>query len=171
MEDNLNVEFLYIQNQDLIKSIVWNFMRSCGKNPNHFDEYFSQAELFFMEAMNNFDDDLSKLSTWLSIQIRLRLMRRSITDTRRRRMDGEILRLFPYNSLNTSLIEILDEISIDGKNLILLYRSGEMDLEEIYKGKFSSNNRKRPMFRFLKQRGWTRKQIINSFRDIEKIFS
>jgi len=46
---------------NLIRKVAWSFAKSTGQE---FDELFSEATLSYMEALQSYNPEKAKLSTW-----------------------------------------------------------------------------------------------------------
>ena len=159
----------YEDTVDLVRKIVWEYIQKYNRRPSEFDELFSRANLYFMIAYESHIDQRSEFTTWLYIQVWNRLLNEDCTEQRhhynKQRPPRPMKPIIP----GWKVVDMIDELSGDGKALLNLYYSGVMDLQEIYKG-YHKNCSWKPIFKFLKQQGWTRQQIFNSFNDIKKIF-
>ena len=152
----------------LIRQIVWDFISHTGLPKSEYEELFSQANLYFMLACTTYKPDKAKFSTWVVIQVWNRLMKElyqtqaaldKLNDPRNRP---------PIAHSNRRFVEIVDELGSDGLALLMLVRSGELDIEGLLKG---HSNGLKTVFRFLREdRGWSRAEIHRSFKEIARLF-
>ena len=65
------------------------------------------------------------------------------------------------------IVDLFDEVNENAKDLFMLCRTGMIDLEQIYKGCHKKSGI-RPVFKYLKSIGWTRKQIMTGINDLRR---
>ena len=72
---------------------------------------------------------------------------------------------------NHNSIDMLDELSISGKDLLSLLYSGVIDIDKITNKDKTKSDIRHILFKQLKKLGWSRLQILTAFRDIKNLFS
>lgn len=161
----------------LLRRTVWDFISYTGLPKHEYDEQFSKANLYFMLACKSYDSDKSKFSTWVVIQVWGRLLK-DLSKTRFQKNKTNGNNLLSFNETiadtryptarrpNRRFIEMVDELGSDGLALLMLVRSGELDIERLLKG---HRNGVKTVFRFLRERGWSRVEIHRSFKEIARL--
>ena len=160
----------------LIKKCVWKHIYKCNIPSTEFEELFSVANLFFMQALRSYKEQKTEFSTWLYIQISLRLMQYlrdeniSYYSLREEHIYAETIRSQKYCALSQNTIDMLDELGADAKNILTVFESGVLDIKKIYNQNKIKHGIK-PIFRRLLRLGWTRKQILTGLRDIKNLLN
>jgi len=166
---NTEIDNLYSENVNLIRKVVWNFIKDKQLPAQEFDEYLCQANLYFMVAATSFDIDKAKFSTWLQTQIETRLY----TQLRKDRREWEKLHFPRERDVQTSIsirppIFWLDELNEDAKVLITLICDGTLDgliLDD--SGVFEHFHGVKYVYKFLREWGWKRTRIRRCFKNIK----
>jgi len=169
-------EMLYEKHVNLIRKIVWKFIKTMGLDSAKFDEYFSKANLYYMLAATTYDGESSKFSTWIHIQIWNRLLR----DHAKNKWEWERVKRLRERHIETStcihtrtpIWWLLDELSEDSKFLVSLIWTGKLD-DILFNNKGTPMRRTlliKNVYRFLKHYGWNRVRIHRCFKNIKKSF-
>jgi hypothetical protein len=120
-----------------------------------------------MLAVVSYDKVTAEFSTWLRVQVWNRLLKeyvKSIWESEKINKPRE--RFYTRLHVDRHPIEILDNLSEDSINLILMVYQWESEFDEILLGKRS---RIKYVFRFLRELGWSRVRIHRCFKDLGKL--
>jgi hypothetical protein len=151
---------------DLIRSTVWSFMRYYPWHKD-FEELFSQANLYFMQAyITHKNDKGSEFTSWLTNKIWRKLQDK---DKNQMRIYKQSLRRpwLPCRELpSEQMIDMLDELKTEGRNLLALYRETYGEFEELFKSK-SQPRKHKALYKHLKEQGWTRQEIQRAFMNVK----
>ena len=168
--NNNNIEVAYEDCVNLIRSTVWSFMCKYNKHPNEFDDWMSVANEFFMEAYKSYKSEASKFTAWVRTKVWYGLVWKNWLELKHTHINAARPPRPSNHQDELSLIDLLDELNEDAKNLILLMRSAPEDLERLFK-----RSKKRParksVFQYLKQAGWTRANIQNAFNSLKGLLT
>jgi DNA-directed RNA polymerase specialized sigma24 family protein len=163
----------YDEHVDLIRKTVWEFITRLGLSYREFDELFSQANLYFMLACKSYEPERAEFSTWVRTQVWTRLM----NEWRNSKLALEKLylpreRTAPsYAHIQTPILDIVDELGVEGLTLLILVRSGKLDLSKIFADHPNSLRAVfRTIVRFLYENGWSSLEIRQSIRDLGKLY-
>ena len=164
----------YVQYVNLIRKVVWDFIKKMGLRKTEFDEQFSRANLYYVLATTTYDGNIAKFSTWLYIQIWNRLL----NDHNKKRWEWERLNRLRerYTDKNTCshaqppIWWLEDELNEDAKFLVLLICTGRLD--DLLFNKNGTFIRRtliiKNVYRFLKHYGWKRVRIRKCFKNIKQ---
>ena len=159
----------------LIRKCVWRHIYKCNIPSTEFEELFSVANLFFMQAFDSYDYTKAEFTTWLYTQITFRLLQHTRDESKKfhslqkQHTEAEVNRSLIHHTAQDT-IDLLDELSPDGKLLLALFESGEADIKKVYNHCKIKQGTK-PIFKYLLRLGWTRKQILTGLRDIKNLLS
>lgn len=159
-------DVIYEHTKNLIREIVWDHMKSQHRRASDFDEIFSRAHLHFMRAYTEYDPTVGELSTWLWITISLRLKnddRKERNEHERKLRELRNPRPTQKRRLGWRITDMMDELHEDGRNLLLVVRQSLPDIEALVRGCGPHLALKR-LYRFLlREKGWSRRQILSAF--------
>lgn len=165
----------YEQHVDLIRKIVWDFIRKMGLRKTEFNEQFSRANLYYVLATTTYDGNIAKFSTWLYIQIWNRLL----NDHNKKRWEwGRLNRHLrercttedPHTRARPPIWWLEDELNEDAKFLVLLICTGRLD-DLLFNENGTFVRRSyiiKNVYRFLKHYGWKRVRIRRCFKNIKQ---
>lgn len=164
----------YVQYVDLIRKVVWDFIKKTGLKKTEFNEQFSKANLYYVLATTTYDGNIGKFSTWLYIQIYNRLL----NDHNKKRWEWERLNRLRERHINKNtclharppIWWLEDELNSDAKFLVLLICTGRLDnLLFNENGTFVRRSYIiKNVYRFLKHYGWGRVRIRRCFKNIKQ---
>jgi len=164
-----DIEAQYKDCVNLLHKTVWEFISHTGLSPREHEELFSQANLYFMVATQSYNNKDTKFSTWVRIQVWGRLLKAYAENHReweRRhqpKMKERVRGLYPRTKLP---IDLMDELSEDSKILITMLFEDEMDFNKlIHESKVGIQY----VFRFLRDKGWSRVRIHRCFKDLKRL--
>ena len=164
-----DIEAQYKDCVNLLHKTVWEFISHTGLSPREQEELFSQANLYFMVATQSYNNKDTKFSTWVRIQVWGRLLKAYVENQReweRRhqpKMKERVRGLYPRPKLP---IDLMDELSEDSKILITMLFEDEMDFNKlIHESKIGIQY----VFRFLRDKGWSRVRIHRCFKDLKRL--
>jgi hypothetical protein len=160
------IELVYANHVNLIRKTVREFIRKMRVPTWEYDELFSQSNLYFMLACESFDETRRfQFSTWLRIQIWFRLLnnRKKTARINRRIIEMDYSEFSTYPAYT---LDLIDELGRDGLRLVALVKSGRMDLDEVL---YKRRNGLKAIFQFLRNLGWTRREIHRSFKEIRRL--
>jgi len=164
-----DIEAQYKDCVNLLHKTVWEFISHTGLSPREHEELFSQANLYFMVATQSYNNKDTKFSTWVRIQVWGRLLKAYVENQReweRRhqpKMKERVRGLYPRPKLP---IDLMDELSEDSKILITMLFEDEMDFNKlIHESKIGIQY----VFRFLRDKGWSRVRIHRCFKDLKRL--
>jgi len=163
--NNNNIEMTYCDCVDLIRKTVWDFIAKYNKHPDEFDELMSQANEYFMTAYNTHDKTRSSFTTWLRVRVWYGLVMANGKEMKHTRNQSRPPRPTNHQD-NIGLLDLIDSLNEDAKNLILLVRSVPADLDQLFHRAHRKPARKY-VFQYLKDCGWTRSEILNAFSSLK----
>ncbi|MEM2932513.1 MAG: hypothetical protein QXI61_06710, partial [Nitrososphaerota archaeon] len=88
--NDANKERIWIKYEKMVSWIAWKFTRQYGGD---FSEWFSEAALIFFEALDTYQKDKSKMSTWTAFKIITGLKEKVRKEARRYSLIGKVLNL------------------------------------------------------------------------------
>lgn len=157
-----------MQNLNLIRSVAWSFAKKTGVE---FDELFSEAALAYCEAVNSWDKEKSKLTTYAYKCMRNRLINFCKYETRHTKV--------------ISYYEELPEVVLE-EELYSLFNLNELEWSEECRGiaeiiledpgKFlgetqhfrRSGGKKTRLKKELRRQGWLFKEIQMAFDEMKQ---
>jgi len=168
MNDN-NIETTYCDCVNLIRKTVWDFIVKYNKHPSEFDDLMGQADEYFMIAYNTHDKTRSSFTAWLRVRVWYGLvmangkeMKHTYNQTRPPRPS--------VHPDNIGLVDLLDSLNEDARNLILLVRSVPADLDKLFQ-KARRKPARKHVFHYLKDCGWSRSEILNAFSSLKRLLN
>ena len=164
-----DIETQYEGCVNLLHKTVWEFISHTGLSPREHEELFSQSNLYFMMAAQSYNNKDTKFSTWVRIQVWGRLLKAYIKNLREwEKLNQPKMRERQLN-LSTGVnppIDWLDELTEDSKILITMVYEGEMDFDKLV---HESRVGIRYVFKFLRNKGWSRVRIHRCFKDLKRL--
>ena len=164
----------YKDMRKLIAGQAWNFWRIYGGDV---DDLIAQANLIFIDAFDKYDSGRgTKLSTWLSIKIRLGLfdyMRKgNVYKPPHIPIDDEFVETHPASNKDFSVMELLDEIEQDAHIVLQLFletpREVIVNIMEVNRREDHAQAHMRNRLKNrLRQMGWTVRRIKAAFEEIK----
>ena len=148
----------YIKVQKLIAGIAWDFVRMYKTD---FDDTHNQAVVCWFKAMETFDPEKAQLTTWTNIQVRGRLLV-WIRDQIENKPCPPTVRTHTWSN---TLSDMLMDLSSDAKILLRLTVDTPPEIVSDM-AHASTMYRKAAVKRYLKNNGWTGKQLEKSFTEI-----
>jgi DNA-directed RNA polymerase specialized sigma24 family protein len=168
-----NIETTYNDCVDLIRKTVWDFLAKYNKHPNEFEDWMSVANECFMDAYESHDESQSGFTTWLRTKVWYGLVMANGKELKHVRNKGRVVRPIdsPSNHQDSlSLIDLLDGLNEDARNLILLMRGVPEDLDRLFRRAKRKPARKLT-FKYLMEQGWTRGKILNAFNSLKGLLT
>lgn len=130
---SISVETAWAESQAIIHNMVRKQLKKAGGD---YDDFLSEAHLAFVEAWNSFDENKgTKFATWLFHKVRGRLLEHVRTRARRWGKTQADVSLddpdacLEIGQASAPLLDILDELSDDGKLLAQLILTTPMALQ------------------------------------------
>ncbi len=163
------IEETYNDCESLIYHLVWKYIRlhRCGDS-DEFDEILSRAHEHFMDAYVTCNDAMSPhFSNWVWARIWLGLLLDDNKNARWNKNASERLRLLPRKLHGVELVDFLDSLNEDARNLMLLYKSCPEDFKKIFKSRMP---RKRLSTYLKEKHAWTMEQVQNAISNLLSIF-
>jgi len=159
----------YNDMQNLLYKITWDF---CKQFHEDFDDTFSQVNLFFIYAMDRYDETKSDVSTWLSCYIPYKML--NYIKEKQKTIQAEIN--VEYKKEETSnLSELLDELGKDSHFVLQLYLETPTEIYQsfIRRGKkhHIQGFTRRRIQNKLRQQEWTVSRIRNAMNEIKTVFN
>jgi hypothetical protein len=165
-----DIDSLYNQHKDLVYSLVWQFIKAKRLPEYHFDELTGVANLSFVVAAHRFcNKSKNQFSTLLCRYIWGHLTTYYHKENREWEKIHKPRERFENKPkpIGKSPIGVWDELSTDSRILINYVLVGELDLEKtVYKKRSSIGY----VFRFLRERQWSRKRINRCFKNLKNLW-
>ena len=157
---------------NIVRKVVWSYIRSTGLDFDDFDELCSEAYLAYLEAAPSYDPARGKKSTFIWTVVRnhinslLKAKKEVPVDDEaidmlveeREELDPEQVVL-----AEESWRELFESLSPDAKMIVLLLNSNE-----VYINTDKPREARGIIARELKARGWSENKIWATFREIKQ---
>lgn len=160
------IETTYEECVGLLQDTVWKFIAKYGLPTHMYDELFSQANLAFVEAYKDHNENRSKFTTWLRNKVWWKLLMEWGKDSRHHLNTTREPRKMPHRKVQWC-VDWLDALNEDAKNLVCMFQQSPKDLDKLYQYSLVAPAGKR-VFHYLQDKGWTRGQIQSAIRNMKE---
>jgi len=161
----------YEDTLNLIRHTVWRYIRQHERPDSDFPKLFEWAQLTWFQAYYRYDPRRGDFSTWIVWQIWGRLLanaRKEHRDYVRQQRPPRDQRI---PQPGWAVIDSLDELTDNGRRLLLLIAD---NLDQLEKELPLTSPRRalRRLYRWLREeQGWTRTAIQEAFTDMKTLFA
>lgn len=164
---------IYKNMELLIYNVVHKFQRKYGGD---FKELHSEANEIFMLAYNTYNPKKAQFSTWLVFLLQFKLidnLRERIKDSRHIKYGceyGGLQKHIQDETMNDYfLLRLQDRVQEEYRDIISLILDMPRDLEKmVLKRGGKPRNLRSSLRTYLKNHGWTKKQICAGFDNIKQ---
>lgn len=159
--------------KSLIFDTVWRFI---GKYGGNIDDLMAEANLIFIECVDEYDETKAKFPTWLTNSINYGLLDYIKKEYKQTHIsiDREDTKIEPESPSQFSMIELLDEMQQDGLIILKLFLETPTEVIQNVLDEGKRLNHIQGFMRTrlrnrLRQMGWTLQRITESFEEIKTV--
>lgn len=160
------LEETYTDVQQLIFKMVHKFIRQSGGD---FEEYLSEANLAFVQAMKKYDKTKGQISTWIGFQVWHTLLEKKRNQSKDRHLFTETIPERKVESRQHAVTSLLSDLSQDARFVasLVLDIPEEIVSPTIKNGSRPANLRK-SLHNYLLDMGWTYSKIQECFEEVRQ---